>query len=125
MLEERGLHTVVKMNPTLLGKPDVLDILHNQLGFTEIEIPDSVFKKSLKYDHTLTLIRTLKEVATAPQADLLGVKLSKNTLAMHRPHHSDEMYMSGRALYPITMNLYARLLDEFAGEPARLLLRGR
>ncbi len=30
MLEERKLHTIVKMNPTLLGKDEVLDILHNQ-----------------------------------------------------------------------------------------------
>jgi len=28
-LEERGLHTIVKMNPTLLGKERVLDILNN------------------------------------------------------------------------------------------------
>ncbi len=55
LLEERGLHTVVKMNPTLLGKPDVLDILHNDLGFTEIDIPDSVFEKDLKYDRALDL----------------------------------------------------------------------
>ena len=117
LLEERGLHTVVKMNPTLLGKPDVLDILHNQLGFTEIEIPDSVFEKDLKYDRALTLIRTLKEVAAARELTF-GVKLS-NTLAMHNHRGvmpGDEMYMSGRALYPITMNLYARLMDEFAGD---------
>ena len=34
LLEERGLHTVVKLNPTLLGKERVLDILHDRLGFT-------------------------------------------------------------------------------------------
>jgi putative selenate reductase len=28
----------------------------------------------------------------------------------------DEMYMSGRALYPITMNLFHRLVEEFDGE---------
>ncbi len=28
----------------------------------------------------------------------------------------DEMYMSGRALYPVTMNLYNKLLHEFNGD---------
>jgi putative selenate reductase len=39
MLEERGLHTFVKLNPTLLGKDVVMDILHNHLGYREIHIP--------------------------------------------------------------------------------------
>jgi putative selenate reductase len=117
LLEERALHTVVKMNPTLLGKPRVMDILHNHLGFTEIEIPDSVFEHDLKYDRALTLIRSLKEVA-AGRGLSFGVKLS-NTLAMHNHRGvmpGDEMYMSGRALYPITMNLFAELMREFGGD---------
>lgn len=116
LLEERGLHTVVKMNPTLLGKQAVLDILHNDLGFTEIHIPDSVFEKDLKYETALGLIRRMQEFAT--RKDLtFGVKLS-NTLAMHNHKDrmpGDEMYMSGRALYPITMNLFDKLAHEFNG----------
>ncbi len=49
MLEERELHTFVKLNPTLLGKETVMGILHDQLGFHEIHIPDSVFEHDLKY----------------------------------------------------------------------------
>jgi putative selenate reductase len=47
-----------------------------------------------------------------------GVKLS-NTLAManHRGYlPGDEVYMSGRALYPVTMNLFHKLAREFGGE---------
>ncbi len=46
-----------------------------------------------------------------------GVKLS-NTLAMHNHKQimpGDEMYMSGRALYPVTMNLFDKLAHEFDG----------
>ena len=116
-LEERGLHTVVKLNPTLLGKEAVLDILHDQLGFREIRIPDAVFDHDLQYGRAVALIRALK--ATAARRGLtFGVKLS-NTLAMS--NHAgrlpgDEMYMSGRALYPVTMRLYDRLLHEFDGD---------
>lgn len=116
LLEERHLHTVVKLNPTLLGRERVLDILHRALGFTEIDIPASVFEHDLQYQAALDLIRSLQ-----PVADRLGltfgVKLS-NTLAMRnhaRRLPGDEMYMSGRALYPVTMALYERLLTEFDG----------
>jgi putative selenate reductase len=56
-----------------------------------------------------------------------GVKLS-NTLAM--ANHKgvlpgDEMYMSGRALYPITMNLFHKLMQEFERRSASLLLGRR
>ncbi len=47
-----------------------------------------------------------------------GVKLS-NTLAManHRGElPGEEMYMSGRALYPLTMNLFRKLTQEFNGD---------
>lgn len=117
LLTERKLHTVVKMNPTLLGKEQVIDILHNALGFREIYIPDSVFEHDISYDKAVGLIGRLQKVA-AQEGLAFGVKLS-NTLAMHnhkRVMPGDEMYMSGRALYPITMNLFNRLAHEFHGD---------
>ncbi len=117
LLEERGLHTTVKLNPTLLGKDRVLRILHDDLGFSEIQIPDSVFENDLQYDRAVQLIKALRQVAS--KCDLaFGVKLS-NTLAMAN-HRGDlpggEVYMSGRALYPITVNLLHRLAQEFNGQ---------
>jgi putative selenate reductase len=117
MLEERGLHTFVKLNPTLLGKEEVMGILHDHLGYNEIHIPDRVFEHDLQYERAVALIRSLKRVAFE-RGLTFGVKLS-NTLAManHRGTlPGDEMYMSGRALYPITMNLFHKLAREFDGE---------
>ncbi len=116
LLTERKLHTIVKMNPTLLGKDQVLDILHNALGFHEIIIPDSVFEHDIAYDKAVGLIGRMQKVA-ARQGLVFGVKLS-NTLAMHNHKQlmpGDEMYMSGRALYPVTMNLFDKLAHEFNG----------
>jgi putative selenate reductase len=116
LMEERGLHTTVKLNPTLLGKEEVMRILHDRLGFREIHIPDRVFEHDLQYGRAVELIKTLKEVA-AEQGLTFGIKLS-NTLAM--ANHKgilpgDEMYMSGHALYPITINLFHKLSQEFGG----------
>jgi len=113
LIEDRGLHTTVKLNPTLLGKDRVLSTLHDALGFSEIEIPDSVFEQDLSYDRALALIRSLQESART-KGVTFSVKLS-NTLAMsnHRDVLSgEEMYMSGRALFPLTVQLYKRLLSD-------------
>jgi len=119
LLQERGLHTTVKLNPTLLGKEAVLGILHDDLGFSEIHIPDAVFEHDLQYNRAVALIKALQRTAAA-QNLTFGVKLS-NTLAM--ANHKgilpgDEMYMSGRALYPITINLFHKLAQEFQGDPS-------
>jgi putative selenate reductase len=119
LMEERDLHTFVKLNPTLLGKAQVMEILHDHLGFTDIRIPDEVFEHDLQYDRAVALIRSLKQVAEE-RGLTFGVKLS-NTLAManHRDVlPGDEMYMSGRALYPITMTLFRALAEEFTGDSA-------
>jgi len=117
LLEERGLHTTVKLNPTLLGQDEVKHILHDHLGFTEVHIPDRVFEHDLQYGRAVELIKTLKGVA-AQRGLTFGVKLS-NTLAMANHKGTlpgDEMYMSGRALYPITINLFHKLSQEFDGD---------
>jgi len=125
LLEERGLHTTVKLNPTLLGKEEVMRILHGHLGFTEIHIPDRVFEHDLQYNRAVELIKTLKKVAAQPcrssgsrRVLTFGIQFS-NPLAI--ANHKgilpgDEMYMSGRALYPITINLFYRLSQEFDGD---------
>ncbi len=117
LLEEKGLHTFVKLNPTLLGQETVMRILHDDLGYRDIRIPDSVFDHDLKYERAVKLIEELKKVA-AEKGLTFGVKLS-NTLAManHRGElPGDEMYMSGRALYPVTMNLFHKLVTQFDGD---------
>jgi putative selenate reductase len=117
LIESRGLHTTVKLNPTLLGKQRVLHILQQDLGYAEIDIPDKVFEHDLQYARAIDLVRSLQQVS-ASRGLSFGVKLS-NTLpvANHRSAlPGGEMYMSGRALYPITMNLFAQLDEEFGGD---------
>jgi putative selenate reductase len=119
LMEQRGLHTFVKLNPTLLGRERVMHILHDRLGFTEIKIPKEVFEHDLQYDRAVALIESLQQLA-AGLGLTFGVKLS-NTLAMANHRHvlpGEEMYMSGRALYPITMNLFHTLVEQFAGSPS-------
>jgi len=117
LIEERGLHTLVKLNPTPLGEQRVREILHERLGYREIDIPASVFAHDLQYERAIELIRALRDTA-ASHHRVFGVKLS-NTLAManHRGTlPGEEMYMSGRALYPITMQLFRKLVEDLGDD---------
>lgn len=38
LMEERKLHTTVKLNPTLLGKEKLMSIIHDDLGYLDIRI---------------------------------------------------------------------------------------
>jgi putative selenate reductase len=114
LMEERRLHTTVKLNPTLLGKKKVLSLLHDDLGFRGIQIPNAIFDHDLRYPRAIELIRSLKE--TAAKCGLtFGVKLSNTlpTLNHKKRLPGEEMYMSGRALYPLTMHLFQRLSADF------------
>ncbi|MEN8114323.1 MAG: FAD-dependent oxidoreductase [Actinomycetota bacterium] len=118
LLEERGLHTSVKCNPTLLGADRVRGIINDELGFTDVVIPDEAFGHDLKYVDAVPMFHNLKRIAKA-KGVTFGLKLS-NTLEVenHRPAFPDDdmMYMSGRALHAVTTNLALRLSEEFRGD---------
>ena len=116
LLTERGLHTSVKCNPTLLGPERVRRILHEDLGYADVPVPDEAFGHDLKYADAVPMIRRLEELAS-DRGLVFGVKLS-NTLEVEnfRPVFPDDrmMYLSGRALHAVTANLASVLADEFA-----------
>lgn len=119
LIEERGLHTNVKLNPTLLGPELLRGILNVDLGFRQVTVPDEAFGHDLKYPDAVQILTELRTKA-AKKGVVFGVKLS-NTLEVinHRQEFSAKekmMYLSGRPLQAITVNLAAKLAKEFAGD---------
>lgn len=117
-IEDRGYHTTIKLNPTLLGPERLRDILNKQLQF-EIDVPDIAFEHDLKYPDALTLIQSLLDAAKTKGVEF-NIKLT-NTLETTNidqklPKTEAMCYMSGRALHPISINLAARLQKEFDGK---------
>lgn len=115
LMEEKRLHTFVKLNPTLLGYTLVRKIL-DQLGFNYINIKESTFTNDLQWDDAIGMLKRLSKAATDCGLNF-GVKLSNtlgtvNTLGILP---GDEMYLSGRILFPITITLASRLSREFEG----------
>lgn len=119
LIEERKLHTAIKLNPTLLGPDKLRKILNNDLKFDDIIVPDAVFEHDLKYDDALVLIKSLQKSATQNNVEF-GLKLT-NTLEVLNtmqvlPKQEVISYLSGRALHPISVNLAAQLQADFNGQ---------
>jgi putative selenate reductase len=117
-IEERRVHTAVKLNPTLLGPERVRHILNEKLGF-EIQVPDEAFEHDLTYDAGVNLIASL--LSSAEKAGVtFSLKLT-NTLEVLNPKRAlplteRMLYMSGRSLHPISITLARRLQNEFKGK---------
>jgi putative selenate reductase len=119
LLRERRLHTLVKCNPTLLGPERVRKILNEDLHYTDVVVPDVAFEHDLKYPDAVEMLRNLRTVAQECGLEF-GVKLS-NTLEVEnfRPVFDETekmMYLSGRPLHVITVNLAHELVEEFDGD---------
>jgi len=116
MLEEKQLNTFVKLNPTLLGYPRVREIL-DTCGFDYIGLNEESFEHDLKIGQALEMLTRLMALAKSKQLGF-GVKLT-NTLGTVNNKGAlpgDEMYMSGRALFPLSINVAALLSREFDGK---------
>lgn len=116
LMEEKHLHTFLKMNPTLHGYKYVKNTLE-KLGFNHIHLKEESFTHDMQYNDAVKMLKTLINIAEKTNLEF-GMKLS-NTLAVINDQGmlpTDEMYMSGRALYPLTINLASKLSNEFKGK---------
>ncbi len=115
LLTQKGLHTYVKCNPTLLGYEFVRQIM-DRMGYDYLVFDDHHFQNDLQFRDAIPMLTRLQKVAKEHQLTF-GVKLS-NTFPVkiaHKELPGEEMYMSGRALYPLTINLAYQLAKEFKG----------
>ncbi len=112
LLRDMGVNVCVKMNPTLLGREEVAYLLHDVLGYREIELADDAFANDLKFDQALDLVPRLQRIA-AGCGKQLSLKFS-NTLVVrnHRQVFREErMYMSGPPLHVLTLNLVRKFRE--------------
>lgn len=115
MLLDKHLHTFVKLNPTLLGYQRVRKIL-DDCGFGDVPLKESSFLNDLQLEPALAMLERLLATARAQGLEF-GVKLT-NTLGVgnHRSRlPGQEMYMSGRSLFPISIQVAAELSRHFSG----------
>lgn len=116
LIEEKGLHTFIKCNPTLLGYPYARQTL-DEMGYDYISFGDFHFLDDLQYQDAVPMLKRLSKKSQDKKLEF-GVKIT-NTFPVDIKANElpgDEMYMSGRALFPLSMAVAARLTEDFGGE---------
>ena len=116
LIEKKHLHTFVKCNPTILGYETARSILDG-MGYDYIAFDDHHFKEDLQYKDAIPMFRRLLALATEHGLEF-GLKLSNtfpvDVKAGELP--SEEMYMAGKSLFPLTTTMAARISKEFGGK---------
>jgi putative selenate reductase len=117
LMSAYDLDVTVKLNPTLLGAATVGEILHDRLGYHEVELDPQVFAQDLQWDRALEMIVRLEKFAAARGREF-GLKLT-NTLVVRNTRGvmpGDSMYLSGKPLHVLAMTLLARLHEALPGK---------
>ncbi len=115
LIKEKGLNTYVKCNPTLLG----YDYARKRLdgaGFGYVSFDEHHFREDLQWEDAVPMFRRLMALS-AERGLEFGLKLT-NTFPVdvrQKELPSEEMYMSGRSLYLLTIHLVRRIAEEFGG----------
>ncbi|HPI30760.1 MAG TPA: FAD-dependent oxidoreductase, partial [Bacteroidales bacterium] len=118
LIEEKKLHTFVKLNPTLLGPQELRRIL-NEVHHHHTQVPDLAFEHDLKYDNALSIIKALTQAAQNNKV-FFGIKLTNTLESLNNRNifnpEEKMMYMSGKALHPVSINIARKLQQDFGGQ---------
>ncbi len=118
LLAEHDVHVVVKMNPTLLGRERVEDLLRGTLGYDELRIHAPAFAGDLTFDEAVSMMNRLEGEA-AKRGRSIGAKFT-NTLVVenHKTFFSPDqkqMYLSGAPLHVLAVHAAARFAEATHG----------
>jgi putative selenate reductase len=116
LLDEHGLHCIVKLNPTLLGLEDADALLHGVMGYEDITIPPDAFDEDTTWDQMVAFVTRLGDKASAMGLGF-GVKFNNTLITENKrdffPGSEKRMYLSGQPLHVMAMELVRRFRREF------------
>ncbi|MBQ7485232.1 MAG: putative selenate reductase subunit YgfK [Oscillospiraceae bacterium] len=115
LIREKHLHTFVKCNPTILGYETARSIL-DSMGYDYVVFDDHHFREDLQWSDAVPMFERLESLASSEGLSF-GLKLS-NTFPVDTTRGElpgSEMYMSGRSLFPLTMEMCRRISRQFDG----------
>lgn len=116
LLIEKQMHTFIKCNPTLLGYEFARETM-DQMGYDYVAFGRFHFEDDLQYADAVPMLRRLMKLSEEKGLEF-GVKITNtfpvDVKAGELP--SEEMYMSGKSLFPLSISLAAKLSREFDGK---------
>lgn len=116
LMDRHGLDVIIKLNPTLLGFPRVVQLLQRDLAYEHIRLNRLSFVEDLEIGRAVDLITGLQRHA-ARSGRRFGVKLT-NTMVVNNDRDvlpGDPMYMSGPPLHVLATSLLDDLLLTMPG----------
>ncbi|BBM81788.1 4Fe-4S dicluster domain-containing protein [Candidatus Uabimicrobium amorphum] len=119
LIREMGLNTIVKFNPTLLGKAKLREILHERLEYTDLVVPDKAFDDDMQWDQALGICERMKKLATDCGVSY-GAKFT-NTLIVENyrkvfAEKEEVMYASGAPLHVLAIQIVSKFREHFGNE---------
>ena len=116
LITEKGLNTFIKCNPTLLGYEFARKTM-DEMGYDYLVFDDHHFKDDLQFSDAVPMLTRLMKLCEERHL-AFGVKLT-NTFPVGIASNElpgEEMYMSGRSLYPLSIALADKLTQAFGGK---------
>ena len=119
LFREHGLNCIIKLNPTLLGKDRVHQLLNDIMGYEDVQVPDEAFANDTSWEQAQGFVERLGETAKSLGLGF-GVKFN-NTLIVenHRdffPETEKVMYLSGTPLHVLGINLVLQFRERFGDQ---------
>ncbi|OIO08883.1 MAG: glutamate synthase [Elusimicrobia bacterium CG1_02_63_36] len=116
LLREKKISSIIKLNPTLLGPGALRALMNDSLGYKHYYTPDSAFENDATWDVAVGFCERLSKTAAAEGLGF-GVKFNNTLIVENRegflPKSEKVMYLSGRPLHVIAMNLVKRFRGVF------------
>ncbi len=116
LIDDLGIHTIIKLNPTLLGPDRLRALLNDHLGYDDLRVPDHAFTDDMQWDQAEGILTRLKAKADAAGVGF-GAKFT-NTLIVENyrdvfPATEKVMYLSGDPLHVLAMTVAADFRERF------------
>ena len=114
LISELDFNVVIKMNPPMLGKERLEYLLHERLGYTEIEVNEAAYEASVTYDDAVEMVKRL-QASAARRRRTIGVKFGNTLEVINKGSFlkGEVQYMSGQPLHVLHLQLVEQWRNSF------------
>ncbi|MBI4548958.1 MAG: 4Fe-4S dicluster domain-containing protein [Ignavibacteriae bacterium] len=110
LLTEMDYHVIIKMNPPMLGRERIEGLLHEKLGYTDVEVNGKIYEVNITFQDAVDVVRRLQTVADQ-RGKTIGVKFGNTLEVINKGKFLKDkiQYLSGQPLHI----LHLALVDEW------------
>jgi len=114
LIGELGFHAIIKLNPPMLGRGRVEEILHGVLGYADVAVNPEAYDRELPFDDAVGMVRRLRALA-ARRGLTAGVKCGNTLEVLNTGTFLKDrvQYLSGQPLHALHAALALRWRETF------------